>query len=74
MTTESPQSKGRDRAISTLDTLIQTLDTAKNACGIPPAQIAIDSTSALLILIRVRSPPVLYYEPPVHGYSGHREQ
>ena len=56
MGTESPQLKGRDRALSTLDALIQILDVAKNACGIPPAQVAFGSTSTLLTIIRVCSP------------------
>jgi hypothetical protein len=55
MAAESPQLKGRDRAIPALDALIQILEVAKVACVFPPAQVAIGSTSALLMIIRVRS-------------------
>jgi hypothetical protein len=56
MATESPQSKGRDRAIPTLEALIQILEVAKVACVFPPAQVAIGSTSALLMIIKARIP------------------
>ena len=45
--------KGRESILSTLDVLIQALNLAKDACGIPPAQIAFGSASVLLTLIRV---------------------
>ena len=48
--------KGRDRAVSTLNALIQILNIAKDACAIPPAQVAFGSVSVLLTMIRVRSP------------------
>jgi hypothetical protein len=47
---------GRDGALSTLDVLIQGLSLAKDACGVPPAQIALGSAVILLNMIRVRSP------------------
>lgn len=48
------QPKGRDGVLTTLDLFIQTLNIAKDACGIPPAQIAFGSASVLLTMIRVR--------------------
>ena len=50
------QSKGRDVVLSTLDVLIQGLNLAKNACPIPPAQIALGCASVLLSTIRVCFP------------------
>jgi hypothetical protein len=35
--------KGRDGILSTLDVLIQVLNIAKGACGIPPAQVVFGS-------------------------------
>jgi hypothetical protein len=49
----SQQPKGRDAALTTLNLLIQGLNVAKDACGIPPAQIAFGSASVLLTMIRV---------------------
>ena len=48
------RSKGRDAVLSTLDVVIQGLNLAKDACGIPPAQIALGSASVLSTTIRVR--------------------
>jgi hypothetical protein len=54
-TMASPQQrKGRDGALATLDVCIQALDIAKDACGIPPVQVALSSASVLLTMIRVR--------------------
>ena len=50
----SQQSKGRDGVLTTLDLFIQTLNIAKDACGVPPAQVALGSASVLLTMIRVR--------------------
>ena len=74
MATGSPQLKGRDRAISTLDAFIQILNIAKGACAIPPAQVAFDSVSILLTMIRVRSPAFYDYELLIHVHSGHYGQ
>jgi hypothetical protein len=50
----SPQQpKGRDAALTTLNLLIQALNVAKDACAIPPAQVAFGSASVLLTMIRV---------------------
>jgi hypothetical protein len=56
MASTSQRPKGRDGALSALDLLIQTLALAKDACGVPPAQIALGSAVALLTMIRVRLP------------------
>ena len=50
------RSKGRDVALSTLDVVIQGLNLAKDACAIPPAQLALGSASVLLTIIRVHFP------------------
>jgi hypothetical protein len=50
----SQRPKGRDGALTTLNVCIQALDIAKDACGIPPAQVALGSASTLLTMIRVR--------------------
>ena len=76
MATNSPQTetKGRDRAIVTLNAFIQILNIAKDACAIPPAQIAFGSVSVLLTMIRVRSPAFCAYEFPIQVCSGHYGQ
>ena len=56
MTSIPQQSKRRDGALSTLDAYIQAVNLAKDTCGIPLAQAAFASASALLTMIRVRSP------------------
>jgi hypothetical protein len=53
MASISQPPKGRDVALPTLDVFIQALNIAKDACGIPPAQIALGSASTLLTMIRV---------------------
>jgi hypothetical protein len=70
MATESPQSKGRDRAIPTLEALIQILEVAKVTCVFPPAQVAIGSTSALLMIIKVCPLLLCNSESPVDIPSG----
>jgi hypothetical protein len=69
--TSQPQ-KGRDVVLPTLDMFIQALNIAKDACGIPPAQIALGSASTLLTIIRVRLSPFLYEEGLLtQVYLGH---
>jgi hypothetical protein len=51
-TTQQP----KDGVLPTLDVFIQVLSIAKDTCGIPPAQVAFGSASALLTMIRVRLP------------------
>jgi hypothetical protein len=74
MASTSQPPKGRDRVLSTLNVLIQTLDIAKDACGIPPAQIALGSASVLLTMIRVRSPILREDEPLTRVFLGHDVQ
>ena len=50
----SQKTTGRDGVLTTLDLFIQILNIAKDACGIPPAQVAFSSASTLLTMIRVR--------------------
>jgi hypothetical protein len=69
MASKPQQLKGRDGLLSTLEILIQALSFAKDACGIPPAQIAIGSANALLTMIRVRSCKSRN-DPPVHIRPG----
>ena len=69
----SQQQKVRGGVISTLDAFIQVLNIARDACGIPPAQVAFGSASVLLTMIRVRSPLLYEEELPTYvnlGYDG----
>jgi hypothetical protein len=74
MASTSQPPKGRDVVLPTLDVFIQALNIAKDACGIPPAQIALGSASTLLTMIRVRSPLLREDYPPTHFYQGHDGQ
>jgi hypothetical protein len=49
----SQQQTARDAVLPTLDVFIQAISFAKDSCGIPPAQIALESASVLLTMIRV---------------------
>ena len=71
MTSRSQPQKGRDAVLPTLDVLIQALNIAMDACGIPPAQIALGSASTLLTMIRVRLNQLREDELPTHPYLGH---
>jgi hypothetical protein len=62
----SQQPKGRDTVLTTLDLFIQALNIAKDACGIPPAQVAFGSATVLLTMIRVRFPPFHEDKLPTH--------
>jgi hypothetical protein len=53
MALTSQSQKGRDVVLPTLEVFIQALNIAKDACGIPPAQIVLSSASTLLTMIRV---------------------
>ena len=70
MASKSEQPKRCDRVLSALDELILVLNLAKDTCGIPPAQIAFGSASALLEMIRVRSLLFCGYDPLVYACSG----
>jgi hypothetical protein len=72
MASTSQQQKGRDRVLPTLDVFIQVLNIAKDACGIPPAQIALGSASTLLTMIQVRFPLLLRKDQLLTpAYPGH---
>ena len=45
--------KGRDALLTALGLSIQALNIAKDACGIPPVQVALGSASVLLTMIQV---------------------
>ena len=70
----SQRPKGRDGVISTLDVFIQTLGIAKDACGVPPAQIAFGSAGVLLTMIRARFPLLRENELLKHTHLGHDGQ
>ena len=74
MASASQPQEGRDVVISTLDVFIQALNIAKDACGIPPAQIALASATTLLTMIRARFPLLREYEPLTHPLLGHYGQ
>ena len=46
--------RGRDGDPSTLALVIQSVNLAKDTCGIPPAQVVLGSVSVLLSMIKVR--------------------
>lgn len=71
MTSTSERPEGRDGVLLTLDLFIQGLDFAKNACGIPPAQVAFASASVLLAMIRVCFLLLRGFEFVIHVYLGH---
>ena len=62
--------EGPDGVPSTLDTDIQVLSHAKDTCGIPPVQDALDSAGALLATIKVCSLPFRGCELQAHVHSG----
>ena len=72
MTSTSQPTRGRDVVLPTLDVFIQVLNIAKDACGIPPAQVALGSASSLLTMIQVRFPLLRWEDqPPAHVSLGH---
>ena len=70
MASASQRQRGRDGIRSTLDADVQALDHAKDTCGLPPAQDAFDSSSALLTTIKVPSLLFRHGEPRAHIYAG----
>ena len=70
MASASKPQKGREVVLPTLDVFIQALNIAKDACGIPPAQIALGSASTLLTMIKVRS-LLCKVELPTNVHIGH---
>ena len=73
MASTAHQEKGRDLVTPTLDVFIQALNIAKDACGIPPAQIALGSACTLLTMIRVDF-PICEIGLVVDLYIGHYGQ
>ena len=63
----SQQQKGRDGVRKTLGVFIQALNIAKDACGVPPAQVALGAASALLTMIQVPFSHFLEHEPLTHS-------
>ena len=53
MTSSSQRQKNRDRVRSKLDTAIQSVNLARDACGIAPAEVAFGSVSNLLVSTEV---------------------
>ena len=74
MASTSQLTKGRDSVLSTLDVFIQTLDLAKNTCGIPPAQVAFGCATVLLTMIRVLFFLLCGDKPLTRVYLGHDDQ
>ena len=74
MSAESRKSKRRDGVLAGLDVATQLLSVAKDACGFPPAQIALGAVCTLLTIIKVHSLLYLEERRPVHVYSGYHGQ
>jgi hypothetical protein len=74
MASTSQLQNGREVVLPTLDVFIQALNIAKDACGIPPVQIALGSASTLLTMIRVRFLPFREDYPLTHVHQGHNGQ
>ena len=62
----SQQQKGRDGVRKTLGVFIQALNIAKDACGVPPAQVALGVASTLLTMIQVPLSHFLERRPLIH--------
>ena len=74
MVKNSSQTKGRNRAFSTLEALVKILALAKDACGIPPAQVAFASVSTLLTTIGVCTLSSHCHKLPILVYTGQNDQ
>jgi hypothetical protein len=73
MASTSQPPKGRDVVLPTLDMFVQALNVEKDACGIPPAQTALSSTSTLLTMIQVDFPLLYEGELLTPDYPGHHD-
>lgn len=62
MTSVFQRQKGREGLRLTLGVFIQTLNLAKDTCGVPPAEAAFGCAGVLLTMILVRSLPLYEYE------------
>ena len=69
MFSKPTQKNQRNVALSRLDGVILLLTTAKDACGVPPAQVALGSACVLLTTIKVRFFLFLVREPRVHPFT-----
>jgi len=58
MEVESQQPKGREGAISALDTVIEALDLAREVSSIVPVEAVFGSASVTLVMIRLSFLPV----------------
>jgi hypothetical protein len=74
MASTSQPPKGRDVVLPTLDVFIQALNITKDACGVPPAQIALGSACTLLTMIRVSFLLLREDVPLTQVYLGHDGQ
>jgi hypothetical protein len=72
MASKPQRQKEDDGYRSTLDTAIQDLTSVKDACGVPPAQVAFGSVGDLLVATGVRpsSLPVRREGVPIHVIQG----
>ena len=66
----SKRKERRDTRLNDLTTAIDSTNVAKDGSGIPPAQTAFGSTSALLGMIRVRTPTFCRNGLPTSDYVG----
>ena len=66
-----PTTKGQESAFATLGVFTRALNSAKDNCGIPPAQIAFGSPNILLMMVPVHFPPLYEDKPPARTYPGH---
>lgn len=74
MASKPQKSKRLEGVLSKMDIAIQLLSSAKDACAVAPAQIALGSAFVLLSMIRVRVPWFFGEGLQIHVYSGHLGQ
>ena len=74
MATGFRRRKGRGGVLSTLNVTIETLNSAKEICSIPPAKTAFGSVGVLLTMIRVRFLLLFDHGLPVHLSPGVNDQ
>ena len=73
MATRFTQLKRRGR-LPLLNVTIGALNLAKEISNVTPATAVFGSVSVLLTMIKVDFPLLCEGEPPVHNYSGFRDQ
>ena len=74
MASQPQRTKRHNNLLPKLDAAINLLSSAKDICGVAPAQIALGSACVLLTAIRVCSLLFFDDELPVDVYSGYRGQ